>query len=136
MRLNMIAILILSSCTSGQRAPSDNFVDPSASNIREDCSHLDEIHRETLAFADVRSINPQFVILALDALNQGNTDCAECLLEAELDSQLMRADSFLESMPPQSALADVQPTIEFARSYRAANPWQKSECNGACAAVR
>ena len=89
--------------------------------------------REAIAHPEGHAIEPSPVILALEALKSGNTACVECLLQGELEGDMLKADHFLSSSPPPSVPRVYQPTIDYLRSYRTSHPWNGTACTGACA---
>ena len=135
MKRLVFALSAVLACASDQRVATRCDVQQ-LDQWREHQAKQDASHREALAHADARAIEPFSAILALDALHKGDQDCAVCLLEGELNSQLKRADDFLAADPPQSALDTYNGTINYLRSYRQRHPWNEQACKGVCSSPR
>ena len=72
-------------------------------------------------------------VLVLEALHQGNVDCAICLLEAEVDIAIKRANRLLRDSPSDELQDSLELPLEMLTTYRAQNPWDPSTCpRGVC----
>ena len=92
---------------------------------------------ELLRALDVAdSLAPQNV-LVLDALRNGNVDCAICILEAEIDLAIESAESRLADNPTATLRESLELPLEMLTTYRKRNPWDRSECpDGVCRAPK
>jgi hypothetical protein len=129
-------VLFLSACVSRQPGLSKAEVDKIISDERAQCAELTGTGRESVADAQGHAIEPMSTILALEALRSGNTACVECLLQGDIDGELLKADQFVASSPPPAVLKVYQPTIEYLRTYRESHPWDRTACTGVCAQKR
>jgi hypothetical protein len=92
MRYGIIIVAVTSLGCATEMARSTAITEEDAIETPRGSPQIHEIDRQLLSFAEAQAIRPEFVILALDALRKDNTACAQCLLNAELDSQLKIAD--------------------------------------------
>ncbi|MGH0029294.1 MAG: hypothetical protein ACQGVC_05860 [Myxococcota bacterium] len=122
---------LLACAPSGSPQPED--LNQVLAEQRAHRVQMEAMHRETLALVEGSSIEPFFLILAREALVEGKTPCALCLIEAEIDIELEKAERFLSKDPPDSVLESYIDTIDFLRSYREDHPWDESACTGICA---